>query len=231
MSVLGGTATRVKRIGITGDGIATVARALARAQGHEVVEVHETCDLAIVEASAPAELERFDDGRAVVVIVSRRLRAVEHDRFVEAGATRVLDGTASVLDVAFAFADTLFDSLCAQRRYAREHGGARVRFKKAGDREAAKGRLVGIARAGTYLVTDEVEPPGTPIEMELTLARQPVRLLGRVACQAGRDDRRGFGVEFALDSNEVAPRLTEVAGHLTMPPPARSASSGRVPLR
>jgi hypothetical protein len=229
MSVLGGTATRIKRIGITGDGVASVARALARAQGHDVVEVHEACDLAVVEASRPEEVEVYEDGRTVVVVVPRRVRSSELERFRAVGAARVFDATASVLDLAFAFSDLLFDSLCAQRRYARAHGGARVRFRRVGDREFAKGRLVGIASAGTYLVTEELEPAGTPIEMELSLARQPVRLLGRVACTAGRDDRRGFGIEFALDSNDVAPRVSDVASHLKMPPPTQSPSNSGLP--
>lgn len=215
-----------KRIFVADDGIAAVASALAVAQGHEVVRTRDACDMVVCEATSPDELTGAASG-PVLAIVPRRLRSGEAKRFVEAGATAVLGTDASVLDLAFAYADLLFESLCAQRRHARAHGGAGVLFRPVGSAEGVDGRLVGIARAGTYLLTDALEAPGTPIEMTLTLAGQPVRFLGRVACQAGREDRRGFGVEFALDSHDVAPRLADVSRRIVRP--ARSASGQHAP--
>ena len=219
MSVTGGHATPSRRICIRGEGIAQTAIALAEAQGHHVLaptERHGDCHLEIQEAAHPEEVTAANV--PLIVLVRRRLRSFEAHAFQQAGADRVVDTSATVLDLAFAFSDLLFDTLCAQRRYARAQGGARVSFRPREDRaETRHGRLVGIARVGTYLITEEVLPEDTPIEMELDLAGHPAQLLGRVTCQVGNDDRRGFGVEFCLDCADVAPRLGDLSSQLAVP--------------
>lgn len=219
MSVLGGHATPSRRICVRGDGVAQTAVALAEAQGHQLLAqggAQGECHLVIQEAAHPEDVSAANV--PVIVMVRRRLRSFEARAFEQAGADRVIDANATVLELAFAFSDLLFASLCEQRRYARKQGGARVRFRAREDRsETHHGRLVGIARAGTYLITEEILDEDTPIEMELELAGHPVRLLGRVACQVGHDDRRGFGVEFSLGQGDVAPRLCDLSTRLAMP--------------
>jgi hypothetical protein len=205
--------------------------ALGRAKGVDLVEHPlDEIDLVITETAEPSAVRVIaSHGRApLLVLADRRLRPHERQALLDAGANRVVDSDSSVLDLGFAISELLFDTFVEQRRYHKSFGGLTVRFSIPNDRDQGAtqgtsearprserserssvqaGRLLGIARKGSFIQATERPPEGTPVDLEIDLAGIPVSIRGRVAY--AQED--GFAVEYALDQEDVAPRLQEVA--------------------
>jgi hypothetical protein len=159
-----------------------------------------------------------------VAVAGRRLRPVDAEALRAAGAARVLDGDASILEVSFALADLLFPAGAPPRRSELAQGGLPVGLDLAAG--APGGRLVGLRRGGAYLLTSSpTPPPGQALTLRLDLGDVAVALRCRVACCAATEGRTGFAVEFALDDPDVAPRLAA----LTAAPPRAGSRAGRSP--
>lgn len=203
--------------------MAGVIRALAETQGHAAVsfEADGPADLIVVDGDElhPA---RVHVPRVPILVVSgRRLRDAEISELKRAGATRVLDRDASILDLAFAFSDLLFLTRIEQRRYAKALGGVDVEVACLSTHRSGRGRLLGVARCGAILLTENPLADGTRIEMRFPLDHRPAALRGRVAYTAEQDREQHVGIEFALDDVEVAPKL-----HTLIDPNDERASFG-----
>ncbi len=206
MSSSGGIERR-KRIRVEGERTKGIVRALAIAQGFAVVEDGEAADLSIVEVAGAADLAVERESPAIA-LSRRRLRESEHRAMREAGVRAVIDADSSVLDLAFAISDIAFGTRASMKRYGRTFGGAPVRFRAPSVRDAGgAGRLLGIARSGSFIATEQRIPEGTPVELELDLASRTVLLRGRVAFVEEQELHEGIAIEFALDDGDVAPRL------------------------
>lgn len=228
----GGTSLERRRILVRGLRAGPVLAALVEAQGYQALEDEppEGCDLVILEAEGPDDIPAGAVEGPLVVLTPRRLRAAEQEAFRARGAQRVLDSESSVLDLAFALSDLLFTTVCQQRRYARLHGGAVVRFAHC-EAEAPGtrvGHLLCIARTGSYILSEDLVPEGTPVCLELMAAGRPIPLRGRVAFASAGEDLRGFGLEFALDDHEVAPKLSSLATWLAVPRRAVARSESTI---
>ncbi len=185
-------------------------RALAEAQGHEVIEFEDEghIDLIVVDGDEVHPLQASMRGVPVLVLSARRLRDPEITDLKRGGATRVLDGDASLLELAFAFSDLLFDTRLEQRRYAKRLGGVSVEVLAPHDGKTCSGSLLGIARCGAILLTRQPISEGTRLEMRFELAECAVALRGRVAYVD--EENQHVGIEFALDE-AVSPKLSELA--------------------
>jgi hypothetical protein len=185
--------------------------ALGRAKGVDLVEhPHDDIDLVITETAEPSAARVIAaQGRApLLVLADRRLRVTERQALLDAGARRVIDSDSSILDLGFAISELLFDTFAEQRRYHKSFGGMTVRFWLPNERSSVQaGRLLGIARKGSFIQAAERPPEGTPVDLEIDLAGILVSIRGRVAY--AQED--GFAVEYALDQQDVAPRLHAVA--------------------
>ena len=183
--------------------------ALAETQGHEVVGFEDDgrFDLIVIDGDEIHPLQMRSREAPVLVLALRRLRDPEITDFKRAGATRVLDGDASLLDLAFAMSDLLFDTRIEQRRYAKHLGGVSVEVISLDENQRSTGSLLGIARCGAILLTRERILEGTRIEMRFTLAEYPVALRGRAAYVDELNQH--VGIEFALD-DAVAPKMSEL---------------------
>lgn len=184
-------------------------RALAEAQGHEVVgfEDEGKLDLIVIDGDEVHPLQIGSRNAPVLVLFARRLRDQEIMDLKRGGATRVLDGDASLLDLAFAFSDLLFDTRIEQRRYAKQLGGVGVEVITLEEARKSTGSLLGIARCGAILLTRDRILEGMRIEMRFAVADRPFALRGRVAYVDELNQH--VGVEFALD-DVVAPKLSEL---------------------
>jgi hypothetical protein len=203
----GGRARR--RICLSRKHLGGAVSALAEAQGHEVVGFEDDgrFDLIVIDGEEIHPLQMSSREAPVLVMSLRRLRDPEITDFKRSGATRVLDGDASLLDLAFAMSDLLFDTRTEQRRYAKTLGGVTVEVLTLDDQKRSSGSLLGIARCGAILLTRERIVEGTRIEMRFTLAGSAVALRGRVAYVDELNQH--VGIEFALD-DAVAPKMSEL---------------------
>lgn len=189
--------------------MAGVIRSLAETQGHAAVsfEADGPVDLIVVDGDE-LHPSRVHVPRVPILVVSgRRLRDAEISALKRDGATRVLDRDSSILDLAFVFSDLLFSTRIEQRRYAKSLGGVDVEVACLSTGRSGRGRLLGVARCGAILLTENPLPEGTRIEMRLQLDHRPAALRGRVAYTAEQDREQHVGIEFALDDVEVAPKL------------------------
>lgn len=211
-----------RRICVSRNHLGGAVRALAEAQGHEVVGLEDegAVDLIVIDGDEIHPLQLGARNASVLVLSARRLRDPEISDLKRAGAARVLDGDANLLDLAFAFSDLLFDTRIQQRRYAKHLGGVRVEVVTLDENERSPGNLLGIARCGAILLTRESMVEGTRIEMRFSLADHPVALRGRVAYVDGIHQH--VGIEFALDDVAVL-KLSELA-HPPRPSPLGRAT-------
>jgi hypothetical protein len=209
-------------VGVQAEGLRDRLVALVGAHGHRVLTA-EGVPAALAEGPSAVglwlvELDRARDvplpsGAPVVVVTSRRLRAAEVEALRAAGAHRVFDGEAALLEVSFACSELLFGSIAAHRRYDRLHGGLRVSFGavEPGLEHLFEGRLLGLNRTGAQLESDAPMPaPGTLLRLTLRLEDERIAVLCRVACSARADGLSGSFVEFALDAPELSPRLASL---------------------
>jgi hypothetical protein len=235
MRGLSGNIEAKKRIRISASraALGDLVRSLAATSGFEIAD-QGPADLVVVEASNPAHVERAfgPELLPVLAIAPRRLSYEERNALTGAGAERIVDSTSSLLDLAFALSELLFETAREQRRYHRAFGGLSVRISSPGN-VAGAGHLLGLAREGSYVQADLQPAPteGAAILLSLDLGRTTIDLRGRVA-YAGAD---GFAVEYALDDRHVAPSLSDLlpvsAPGLTFTParPASSGESARAP--
>jgi hypothetical protein len=215
-----GGSERRRRIWVSSGPRAELIAALAKAIGLDVVRESEPIDalgpeldLRVVEADKPEDLpSSSSDPCPLMVVATRRLREAEASVLRRSGARWVLDGEASVLDASFALSELLFHTIAEQRRYWRSLGGTPVRYQRLDveGEELIPADLVGLAREAGFLRAKRKPEEGTAIEIALSLPNVEARLRARVAFVA--DD--GFAIEFALDDQNVAPRLSDLlAGH------------------
>jgi hypothetical protein len=236
MAVSGGTFVR-KRVRVDGDRAACVVAALAETLGLEVVRGDEpVAELVVAEIESTADIANVKTSSPIIALVHRRLRDGEAKALREAGARGVIDRESSILDVAFAFSEILFATRNEQKRYYRAHGGMGIRLRPVGVRNdsGVAGQLFEITRSGAFVLSATRFAEGTPIEIELSILGRSAALRGRVAFVHGRDDREGMAVEFALDDQNVAPKLfalceeSDFMARITSQkaPRPRAASSG-----
>src|SRR5262245_51948355 len=208
---------RKKRIRVDSERARGIVRPLVLAQGFAVVEENEPADLSIIEVAHPQDLGVLGDGPPAIALSRRRLREGELCVWKAAGARAVIDADSSVLDLAFAISEIAFGTRCAMRRYGRTFGGTPVRFRASTTVGVAAGmnaelgvalehggvgRLLGIARSGAFIATEQRIPEGTPIEVEMDLSGRSVSLRGRVAFVEEHEIHEGIAIEFALDDGE-----------------------------
>jgi hypothetical protein len=199
-----------KRVRVDGANLAELIGEIAEVVGVEVVDADATgatVDLVVLETSSADEVAA-SAARAsapILVVAPRRLRAAAIDALVAAGAARVMDAEASVLDVLCSFCGLLFGSYSEQRRYRRQVGGFGVRFRRLGEPDAPfdAGRIVSLARSGGFVEITHRLPEGARVEMGLEIAGRVAPIRGRVAFT--RPD--GFALEFELGDRDVAPDL------------------------
>jgi hypothetical protein len=230
MSGMGGL-TLDKRQVCVGEGrAASVVATLAEALGYHVargsgVQRLDVCrDLWVVEATQPEALAPYHGAARLLVVAPRRLRAGEAHRLRAGGAHRVLDTEACLLEVAFALTDLLFETCHHQRRYAEEHGGLAVHFlDDAG--QPQQGRLTGIAHRGGAVTAEQAPPDGATVVLTAEVGPWEVPIRGRVAF-VDSALKPGFGLEFALDDQALAPRIEAFLAEVPAggQAPARSAS-------
>lgn len=183
-------AASVRRIGASGETVASLVATLAEVQGYLVGQPDPDAHVNVQEVEHPSCVRSVGDS-PVIVVLMRRLRLGERDAFRRAGALRVLDADATVADLAGVVVDTLFDGICQARRHARRHGGCPVQLQPESG-EAALGRLQSLTRRVAEVATDAVVPVGTSMRVLLSASGKPVPLASRVAwCDPGR----GIGLE------------------------------------
>lgn len=217
MSDRGGTALEKRQICILGDTLATTVAALADAQGHRLVDQPSAnTDLIVVEADHLSQAHFFKN-IPVLLIIPRRLRDSEVRHFLDQGATRVIDGESSILDVAFAFSDLLFGSCLEQRRYARAFGRLKASvcpLQQPGEK-ICQGQILGLTRRGAFFATQRKLEEGTRIELVLDFGARQAPVRGRIAyvseAQLSDEGVSGMlGIEFSLGDRNVAPRLAQL---------------------
>jgi hypothetical protein len=233
MSAPGGNTLEQRIVGVQAEGLRDRLVSLVEAHGHRAVAVEGAAGALAEGPSAVglwlvqvdhAQGVSLPSGAPVVVVTPRRLRASEVEALRAAGAHRVFDGEAALLEVSFACSELLFGSIAAHRRYDRLHGGLRVTFGAVEtDQELlSDGRLLGLNRSGAQLESDAPMPaPGTLLRLTLRLEDERVGVLCRVACCARADGLSGSFVEFALDAPELSPRLASLTA---LGPRTRAAS-------
>lgn len=228
MSDLGGLTLDRKHICVSDGRAATVVATLAEALGHRVTRGGHTahqgaCDLWVVEATSPEACVGHADGPPVLVVYPRRLRAGQIQRFTAVGVDRVLDVQACVLEVAFSLTGLLFGSGCDQRRYAEAFGQVAVTFLD-DEGVAHRGWLTGIAHQGGRVVADAAPREGVKVTLSAEIGPWVVPIRSRVAFV---DDqlRPGFGVEFCLEHQQLAPRIESFLLDSSRPHAPRRAPS------
>ena len=183
-------AASVRRIGASGETVATLVATLAEVQGYNVGPPSPETSLNVQEVEASSRFERIGSCPTVAVVL-RRLRWSERQALREAGAAAVLDAESTLTDLAGVVVDTLFDGICQARRHARKHGGRPVQLQP-DEGEAQLGRLQCLTRRLAEVATDAIVPVGTTLRILLSASGRPVPLVSRVAwCDAGR----GLGLE------------------------------------
>ena len=184
-----GGAAPNRRIGASGETVASLIATLAEVQGYRVCSPDPEANLNVHEVDSPHQVESADGPIAAVVL--RRLRLGERAAFREAGALWVLDAEATLADLAGMVVDTLFDGVCQARKHARRHGGRPVQLQPVSG-EPALARLQCLTRRVAEVATDMVVPVGATLRVLLSASGKPVPLLTRVAwCDPGR----GLGLE------------------------------------
>lgn len=216
MSGMGGLTLEEKEVCCADGPAASVVATLAEALGYRVSRGGasgklDVCrDLWVVEATGAEALAPYLGASRLLVVAPRRLRAGEAQRLRAAGAHRVLDAEASLLEAAFALTDLLFVTCHHQRRYAEERGGIAVTFlDEAG--QLQQGRLTGVAHRGGHVTAEQAPPEGTAVVLTAEIGPWEVPIRGRVAF-VDSALKPGFGLEFALDDQALAPRIEAFMG-------------------
>ena len=218
MSAMGGKTLEQRQICVTEGPAASVVATLAEALGYRVARgggAHrlDVCrDLWVVEASRAEALAPYSGAAQLLVVAPRRLRTGQVQRLRAAGANRVLDAEACLLEAAFALTDLLFETCHDQRHYAEVHAKITVSFLD--DTGALQqGRLTGIAHRGGHVTADQAPPEGSTVALTAEIGPWEVPIRGRVAF-VDSALRPGFGLEFALDDQQLAPRIEAFLGEV-----------------
>ncbi len=232
MSDIGGLTLDRKNICVSHGRAATVVATLAEALGHRVTRGGHTCasdvpcDLWVVQTDEPEALAPYVSGPPTLVVAPRRLRTGQSQRLFEAGAQRVLDVEACLLEVTFSLTELLFGTCCEQKRYAEAYGRVPVTFT---DEQGVqhRGCLTGIAQRGGQVLADAAPIEGAMVTLQAEVGPWLVPIRSRVAYV---DDqlRPGFCVEFALEQQQLAPRIASFLCESTRPQPSSGATPSRV---
>ncbi len=211
MSDIGGLTLDRRHICVSVGPAATVVATLAEALGYRVTRggiedaQNADCDLWVLETTQPSEVGGYAGGAPVLVVASQRLRGGQQQRLCAAGADRVLDVGACLLEVAFGLTDLLFDTGHAQRRYAEAFSQITVRFADDNGKEHV-GCLTGITARGARVIAQTSPCDGALLTLTAEFGPWSVPIRSRVAF-VGDELKPGFGVEFALDHQQLAPRI------------------------
>ena len=211
----GAIARARRRIAFRGDGAALALAPLSQALGHDRA-LGDAADLLIVEGDRRAELVGAYEG-PIVAVFDRRLKAAEREALLADGVHATLDTESSVLDAALAFSTALFETRTEQLLYGREFAITEVRV--CDDEGDSTGRLLGVLTCGALVDTADAWTAGAAVRLFLPLGPLDVELKGRVAFSAHDGPRRALGIEFALEAQDVAPRLGDLAGAFVTPVP------------
>ncbi len=169
---------RRHRIAVRGHDRAARVAAIARAIGVEVVE-DGPIDWAVVETDDPAALAAVEV--PVLVIAPRRLRHAQIVALAEAGAQRVLDAEATVLDVLLALTELSFSTTAEQRRWWRKIGGLVLTVRDVASNHLVEGRLAGLTRTAVFAQLSTRIGEGARIELSIDTPGGRAVIGGRVA--------------------------------------------------
>ncbi|MEO1234474.1 MAG: hypothetical protein AAFZ18_36835 [Myxococcota bacterium] len=211
-------AIRRRRVFVPGssDRLGRIVREWTVRLGHDLVEAAQ----ADVTVALDPETPEAASGGPWLVVTERRLSPEQRAGLRRAGATEVLDGRNGLLDLTFAYAETLFGSRSEQRRHGLAYGRLEAHVVPAGVEPSAstRGRLVGLNRCGTW-----VEVPagaftfGDLVDLVLPFEDLRFRMRGRVVGQppsaafAGRTRHLLVALELVLEHCEGFPGFRGLA--------------------
>lgn len=208
---------RRHRIAVRGQERALRVAAIARAIGVEITD-DGPVDWAIVETEDPAALAAVEV--PVLALASRRLRHAQRVALADAGAQRILDGDATVLDVLLALSEMSFSTTAEQRRWWRKVGGLVLTLQDRATGHVAEGRLAGLTRTAVFAQLSTRVPEGARVEVSIDTPGGRAVIGGRVAYAA--DD--AVAIELDLGHPESSARIErlEVAKRPSRAPLRRS---------
>jgi hypothetical protein len=172
---------RKHRIVVRGRERAARVASIARAIGVEVVD-EGPYDWAIVETDDPGALEQVD--APALVIAPRRLWHAQVVSLTGAGARRVLDAEATVLDVLLALTELCFVTTAEQRRWWRKIGGLVLTVRDVERDRLVEGRLAGITRTALFAQLSSRVDEGARVELSIDTPGGRAAIGGRVAYAA-----------------------------------------------
>lgn len=173
---------RRPRICVRGQERAARVAAIARAIGVEVVEEGADAgpiDWAVVETDDPAALAAVQVPS--LVIAPRRLRHAQIVALAEAGAQRVLDAEATVLDVLLALTELSFSTTAEQRCWWRKLGGMTLTVRDVVSGQVVEGLLAGLTRTAAFAQLTARVAEGARIELSIDTPGGKAVIGGRVA--------------------------------------------------
>lgn len=197
--------------------------------GHRVVRTDERRDQASIELLPEGLGLQRADRRWISVSAHRGPSLVQTAEKPSAQ----LNGHHGLLDLAFCYAELLFGSRAAQRRYGRSFAQLEVEIVRedavlqrrgmppglCSSFGRSTGRILGISRCGAWLETSEVLRRGQKLDLLLDeqalgdLPVRPMQLSGRVLSE---DDGRGFvGLEFDFDAGEGLPSFRSLSRRMS----------------
>lgn len=172
---------RRHRIAIRGQERARRVGAIARAIGVEVVE-DGPVDWTVLETDDPAVVAAAE--RVALVLAPRKLWHAQRVALAAAGAQRVLDAEACVLDVLLALTELSFATTAEQRRWWRKVGGLVITARDVVSGHVVEGRLAGLTRTAVFAQLSTRIAEGARIELSIDTPGGKAACAGRVAYAA-----------------------------------------------
>lgn len=204
----GTQAAMTRRLRVIGDRIMTPVKRLADLQGYQLVEDDQDSDLLIVEVDQ--SLPEFPKDVPVLALSPRRLRCKSQRKLREAGATRVLDGEARMLDLALTLNALLFASAREHLAFARQNGGIPVELSSEKLR-VQPGKLIGLVCHRAIILSGQAVASGAWLSMRFQLGSRMVRAIGRVVyARVSPNSDHEMGLEFLPGEFDVGPRLADL---------------------
>lgn len=172
---------RRHRIAIHGQERARRVGAIARAIGVEVVE-DGPVDWTVLETDDPAVVAASE--HVALVLAPRKLWHAQRVALAAAGAQRVLDVEACVLDVLLALTELSFATTAEQRRWWRKAGGLVITARDLVSGHVVEGRLAGLTRTAVFAQLSTRIAEGARIELSIDTPGGKAVCAGRVAYAA-----------------------------------------------
>ena len=175
MSIMGDRRRAIVRGGERAERVASIARAM----GIEVV-AEGPAELAILETDDPAVVAAA--GAPALILVPRRLWAAQTKVLEDAGARRIVEGDATVLDVLVAVTEILFSTCAEQRRWWKRGPGLALELSSPAG--STSGRLVGLTRTGVMAQLASPIAADARVEIAIDTPAGRATVHGRVAYSA-----------------------------------------------